>query len=147
MKTQAQILEELANNKLRSNTIDGRDFVRLAEFFPEEDLVKFGVARPEGSTTPWQPKGWTEEEVKKQLAADVEFGFEKALNRRGISSSLMYECVKMWMWVLEDEELQDFDDYAQYGLPLFKAVAVKYNLPNPIGDDSGNEDKYAEESY
>jgi len=29
-----------------------------------------------------------------------------------------------------------------YGLPLFKATAIKYGFPNPIGDDSGSERKY-----
>lgn len=56
---------------------------------------------------------------------------------------MMYAVVKMWMVVLEDE-LQSFDEYALYGLPLFKAVAVKYGFENPIGDDSGAESKYAE---
>jgi hypothetical protein len=48
----------------------------------------------------------------------------------------------MWNWIL-DEGLEDFDDYAQYGLPLFKATAVKYGFENPIGDDYGNEYKYS----
>lgn len=36
----------------------------------------------------------------------------------------------------------DEDDYAFYGLPLFKATAVKYGWDNPIGEDSGRERKY-----
>ena len=47
------------------------------------------------------------------------------------------------MWVLEDP-FQHFDEYAQYGLPLYKAVALKYKLKNPIGKDYGNESKYEE---
>jgi len=35
------------------------------------------------------------------------------------------------------------NNYAQYGLPGLKAVALHYNLPNPIGDDAGTEDSYA----
>jgi hypothetical protein len=38
------------------------------------------------------------------------------------------------------------EDYAMYGLPLFKAVAVKYGWNNPIGNDSGSEDKYEDEN-
>jgi len=37
----------------------------------------------------------------------------------------------------------DESEYAQYGLPLFKATAVKYGFSNWIGDDTGSEDKYA----
>ncbi len=69
--------------------------------------------------------------------------FEKALNQRGISASLMFECVMMWNYILE-EGLEGWgeDDYAFYGLPLFKATAVKYGWDNPIGEDSGRERKY-----
>jgi hypothetical protein len=49
----------------------------------------------------------------------------------------------MWLWILEVDAEFDTVDYAQYGLPIFKAVAVKYGFPNPIGDDNGDEPKYA----
>lgn len=44
----------------------------------------------------------------------------------------------------EDEEGEEWEevDYAFYGLPLFKATAVKYGWDNPIGEDSGREKKY-----
>lgn len=86
---------------------------------------------------------FTRENVLKQLEEDVRFGFEKALNQRGISASLMFECVMMWNYILE-EGLEDWDedDYGFYGLPLFKATAVKYGWDNPIGEDSGRERKY-----
>ena len=89
-----------------------------------------------------QPKAWTRENIVEQMGRDVAFGFEKALDRRGISSGLMHSVVKMWLRVLEDE-LANSDAYAQYGLPLFKAVAVKYGFPNPIGEDLGTEFKYS----
>ena len=49
----------------------------------------------------------------------------------------------MWMWILEDD-LQYMDSYAMYGLPLFKAVALKYGFKNEIGKDTGKEEKYNE---
>lgn len=76
----------------------------------------------------------------------MEFGFEKALDRRGISASLMFYVVLRWNQVLE-EGLEDYpeDNYPMYGLPLFKATAEKYGWENPIGDDNGNESHYNEE--
>ena len=55
----------------------------------------------------------------------------------------MYCVIKMWNQVLGNE-LGDWpdDNYAQYGLPLLKATALKYNYCNPIGNDQGNEYKY-----
>lgn len=142
MLTQDQVLK-LAQEK-GSDCLDGRDFARLADFFSVSDWSKLGLKPKEGvdpaSIDP--PKEWTEAKIIDQMRQDVAFGFEKALNRRGISASLMYAVVKMWLIVLEDE-LAKSEDYAQYGLPLFKAVAVKYKFNNPIGDDLGNEFKYS----
>jgi len=139
MLSREQILSAVREGR-ETDCIDGRDYVRLGVFFPESDLPALGLKLNEGAT--WEPKELTRENVLAQLADDVAFGFEKALNKRGISSSLMHSTVKMWMWVLEDD-LQHMDDYAQYGLPLFKQVAVKYGFDNPIGDHNGDEPEYA----
>lgn len=141
MKTLEQVKE-----LYKSDTLDGRDLTRLAAFLPLEDWEAFGLSLREGvSPEDVKPIEWTRENILDQLRSDVSFGFEKALNQRGISSSLMFSVVSMWNWVLE-EGLENFsdDDYAQYGLPLFKATAVKYGFDNPIGEDSGSEHKYSE---
>ena len=74
----------------------------------------------------------------------VDRGFDKALDQRGISSSINFNSVLTINRILE-EGLEDWNEheYAQYGLPLFKATAVKYGWSNWIGDDTGSEDKYA----
>jgi hypothetical protein len=131
-------------NEYKSNTLDGRDLYRLMDFIPEHELGDFGITLKEEYVGKHKHIDFTRENVLIQLQKDVDFGFEKALNQRGISSSLMYEVVKMWNWILE-EGLEDFDDYAMYGLPLFKATAVKYGFENPIGDDSGSENTYGGE--
>jgi hypothetical protein len=145
MLTRENVLDAVRKGR-GTKTLDGRDYARLVDFFPIEEWSVFEVALKEGCTPP-EPQPWTEEEVKLQLARDVAFGFEKALDCRGISASLMYNVVKMWMWILEDHELAEEtdSDYAQYGLPFLKAVAVKYGFPNPIGEDRGDESKYMEE--
>ncbi len=144
MKTLAQIAESY-----ESQTLDGRDIYRLAQFIPFSELPKFGLSPKEGVTEEeWNStvKEYNRENILAQLEEDVAFGFEKALNRRGISCSLMANVVMMWNWVLE-EGLEDFDYFPLYGLPIFKATAVKYGFPNPIGNDSGSEDYYNEEDF
>jgi hypothetical protein len=141
MKTREQILEAVkAGRKSGCEMIDSRDYARLTAFFPAADWNSFGFESKEDGQNP-EPLELSEANVIEQLKGDIAFAFEKALGKRGISASLMQEVVKMWLWVLDDP-LQDHDDYPQYGLPLLKAVAVKYGLPNPIGDDAGNEWKY-----
>lgn len=139
MKTLAQVKEQY-----KSNTIDGRDLYRLMQFIPESELKDFGLElKPEYVGT-HKHIDFTRENVLIQLEKDVEFGFEKALRQRGISAGMMAEVVMMWNWVLE-EGLEDFDDYPMYGLPIFKATAVKYGFDNPIGDDTGCESIYGED--
>lgn len=138
-------LEQLKG--LTSNCIDGRDFGRLSNFIPYNMLNEFGIEPEEeyNNEEKWNEDivEFTRENILKQLEKDVAFGFEKALDKRGISSSLMFECVRLWNYILE-EGLEDWseENYAMYGLPLFKATAVKYGWDNPIGEDDGNESMY-----
>jgi hypothetical protein len=111
---------------------------RLCQFLTIEQAKSIGWEIQEPN---WIPQKFTKKNIISQLRMDVAFGFKKALNKRGISASMMYEVVRGWLTILEDP-LKDFDNYPMYGLPLFKAVATKYGFDNPIGEDDGSEDKY-----
>lgn len=139
MKTLEQVIE-----MHESKTLDGRDLSRLAMFVPEESLHLIGVFLKEEYKGTHEHIAFTKENVLKQLEEDVSFAFEKALNQRGLSAGLMFDVVMMWNWILEDGlENWNTNEYAQYGLPLFKATAIKYGFDNPIGEDTGSESKFA----
>lgn len=143
MKTLEQVLETY-----ESQTLDGRDMARLAKFVPYDKLSLIGVKlKDEVTEEEWNTMvvPFTKENVLEQLKDDVAFGFEKALGKRGISASLMYNVVSMWNWILE-EGLENWSEYAYYGLPLFKATAVKYGFDNSIGEDKGSEEYYEDEN-
>lgn len=139
MKTLQQIKTDY-----KSNIIDGRELTQLVQFIPESELSDFGLTLKPEYVGKHKYVQFTRENVLTQLKEDVAFGFEMALNKIGISAILMFEFVMFWNWVLE-EGLENFDkrNYAQYGLPLFKATAIKYDFPNEIGDDDGDEDIYS----
>jgi len=141
MLTKEEVLEAIKDGKESQCWTDSRDYMRLIIYFDTSEWYHFGFEINDGKSH--TPKDWTIDNILNQLKDDLEFAFEKALNKRGISSSEMFEVIKMWMWVLEDE-LQNFkdDEYAMYGLPLYKAVALKYGFENQIGNDSGSEEKY-----
>lgn len=124
-------------------SFDGRDVDRLASFLKKDDLHIFGLSL-EDKTAEWVTTELTQENVLDCLKRDLSFAFEKALDQRGLSAAAMFSVIKMWMWLLDDK-LQYFDNnyYAQYGLPLFKAVAVKYGFENPIGDKNGDEPEFS----
>ena len=147
-------LDEILSN-YKANCIDGRDVYRLWKFIPWDmvknypdflDNVPEEYCNEEKWMTHTYQLPYTKENILAQLRIDVEFGFEKALNRRGISVGLMFDVVRMWNWILnEDDELANWpsERYAFYGLPLLKATALKYVFPNEIGDDEGTELRYA----
>lgn len=140
MKTIQEILD---NWKDYETPLDDRFGKRLCNFLTEEQAKLIGWQVADGCQ--WsEPKEWTKENILAQLKEDVAFGFEKALDQRGISAGLMFDVVLKWNRVLEDGlEAWDKNNYAQYGLPLFKATAVKYGFDNPIGDDDGDEYRYS----
>lgn len=141
-------LQEIINNyKEWQMFLDDRFRARLCSFLTVEQAKSIGFEfKPEYAAT-HKPLPWTRENILAQPEKDVDFGFYKALDKRGISSNLMFEVVQRWNKVLE-EGLENFseDNYAQYGLPLFKATAVKYGFDNPIGNDTGSEYKYSAEA-
>lgn len=141
-------LQEILNNYNEWGMfLEDRFGIRLCSFLTVEQAKAIGFGfKPEYAAT-HKPLPWTRENILAQLKKDVEFGFKKALDKRGISSELMFNVVSRWNKVLE-EGLENFseDNYAQYGLPLFKATAVKYGFENPIGNDTGSEYKYSAEA-
>lgn len=132
-------LDYILNNWDKSNSLLGDMFGRrLRQFLTVEQAksIDWEVLKQYHN-----PIEFTKQNVIKQLESDVAFGFKKALEKNLLISKLMFDVVKEWLFILEDP-LKYFDDYSMYGLPLFKAVAVKYGFDNPIGEDDGSEDKY-----
>ena len=123
-------IDEIINNYKKWETkLDDRFGVRLCKFLTVEQAEKIGFEfKPEYKDT-HIPKEFTRENILEQLTKDVKFGFEKAMNQRGISSGLMFDVVLKWNRVLE-EGLEDWeeDNYAPYGIPLFYATAKKYGI-------------------
>ncbi len=123
MKTLNEVLNDYKNYEVQLDDRFGR---RLLSFLTLEQCKQIGFEIKEEFKNDWKvEKEWTRENILEQLKQDVEFGWEKACDERGISSSLMYEVVRSWNKVLE-EGLEKFDEYDSYGKPLFEETARKY---------------------
>lgn len=118
--------EALVFVKAWDGAFDGRDKGRFASFVPFDRCGEAGLEPKEGTTAEqWgETKPWTEEEVLKQLKLDAEFGLEKAIDERGISSNCMFVTVNMWCHLLENGLEQD--EYFGYGKILFERVLQHY---------------------
>lgn len=125
MKTIEQILGNYEEYKTHLDDRLGR---RLCQFLTVEQMESIGYKyRSEEDAKAHTPIPFTEENVLMQLKEDVEFGWEKACNQRGLSAGMMHEVVEAWCEVLENG-LAGSVPYAPYGKPLFKAVAEKYGF-------------------
>ena len=113
--------------------IDDRFGARFAEFLTVEQMQRIGWMVKEEEKETWTPKEWTEENILKQLYDDVQFGWVKCCDQRGISASLMAELVQKWCDVLENG-LVDIP-YGYYGDNVFKTVAEKYGWKLEYGDE------------
>lgn len=123
-------IEEIIDNYEKYETyLEDRFGIRFIDFLTSDQAKKIGFKIKEKYIKVHNKniKEWNRENVLEQLKKDVKFGWEKACDERGISSSLMYHVVLSWNKVLE-EGLEDWDEdnYAMYGKPLFKATAEKY---------------------
>lgn len=123
-------IEEIIDNYEKYETyLEDRFGIRFIDFLTSDQAKKIGFEIKEEYIEEHNKniKEWNRENVLEQLKKDVKFGWEKACDERGISSSLMYYVVLSWNKVLE-EGLEDWDEdnYAMYGKPLFKATAEKY---------------------
>ncbi len=113
--------------------IDDRFGRRFAEFLTVEQMKRIGCELKEEYKATHKPKEWTEENILKQLYEDVQFGWMKCVEQRGISASLMADLVQKWCDVLENG-LVDIP-YGYYGDNVFKTVAKKYGWALKYGDD------------
>ena len=121
MKT---INEVLTNYSEYSTFLEDRFGSRLCEFLTNEQVEKIGFKFKEDYVH--EPKDWTKENILEQLKSDVEFGWSKCQEERGISAELMSEVVKSWCKVLENG--LENTPYGWYGDKIFKAVDREYGF-------------------
>ena len=107
----------------KDDFVDRRFTRRFLQFIPTDEWETFGFRYT--GTEPYVPKEWTEENILAQLREDVEFGYEKAMNERGISSELMAMVVEAWCNVLENGLDLDGND-GWYHIRQFITVAKHY---------------------
>ena len=103
--------------------LDRRFTKRFIGFLPTSEWEKFGF-RYIGEEE-YTPKEWTEENILTQLKEDVEFGYMKAVDERGLSSELMAMVVNAWCKILQNGLNLNGND-GWYHIKQFTTVAHHY---------------------
>ena len=123
MKT-LQYVKEHYDEFEEDTLLDRRWTKRFLDFLPVSEWDEYGFQLTDGEEPP-KEKEWTEENILEQLKKDVEFGYEKAIDERGISSELMAMVVNAWCKVLENGLNLNGNDGC-YHIKQFKIVSEHY---------------------
>lgn len=108
--------------------LDNRDLNRLLLYLTYGEAVDIFGSEVTAGWRGWQEvRPWDEQTIVEHINSSLEFAFEKALGQRSISSLLMHSVMRMWMWIVQDEELVKGDpNYNDYGLAYLYRVRDKY---------------------
>lgn len=134
VRTQEEILARM--NEIKDDDFFGfetGDLVDYLDFehaqpFLQEDVVK----------KQWEDRDkFTPEERIKDY---MNFAWEKANNKRGISASRSISHMRAWLWLAGNQELLDFsnedDNYAPYGKPILSKICEYYGLTDQDNGDT-----------
>ena len=131
MRTQQEIVDRM---KAESSIFAFGSEV-LAGYLELEHLRPF--CKRDADLADHKPSPLTSEHVLAEMRGYMEFAWGKALGHRSISASRSVEKFAAWLWLLGDDEMFSFAEadstYAQYGVPVLKAISVKYGFPFPDG--------------
>jgi len=123
----------------------GSDRMALAVFLPEDQLKKLDFSVREGHEGKHDPLAWTEEVVKEELTNIIAFGFQMAIEVDVMSAYDNLDAAMFLAWVLDvdlDPAFKTIEGSGVSGITAYKVLAAHFGLPNPLGDDTGMEDKY-----
>lgn len=98
------------------------------------DLLDFGHARPFLKPDVTESE-WAAEPVEKTARQYLKFAFSKTLDHRGLSAERSVDKLSSYAWVLGRsdvaEQMQQDDNYPQYGAPALVIFAEAFSWPIP----------------
>lgn len=108
--------------------LDNRDLNRLLLYLTHDEAIDIFGDNLAARWREWhEVRPWNEQTIMEHICSSLEFAFEKALGQRGIISSLMHGVMRMWMWVIQDEELTKGEPYYDdYGLAYLHRIRNRY---------------------
>jgi len=108
--------------------LDNRDLNRLLLYLTHDETIDIFGDKVAAGWREWQKvRPWDEQTITEHIELSLEFAFEKALSQRSISSSLMHGVMRMWMWIIRDDELAKGEpDYSDYGLAYLYRIRDRY---------------------
>lgn len=135
MKTMEQIQEKIKEENKKflsfftSAVIDFLPFEQVEEYLNDEYLKKI-----ESGEEKWEQKELTRENVIDAMREYMPFAWEKAENHKGISASRSISKFKAWLWLIDEYDAIEWDNYENYGCPILKQITDIYGFDMPSSD-------------
>ena len=129
MRTAAEIVDRIA--EVESRDMFAAERTGLAHGLSYDDAKPFLA---EGVTE----EQWAESCVPPDVAIRgyLPFAIGKATDHRGLSASRSIDHMHGWVWLMGDKAYKsiDWENYANYGVPILKACAdlVKFDWPDDV---------------
>lgn len=112
-----------------TSLLDDRSLNYLLSYFTREEAADaFGDIVLAAGWVKWhEVKPWDEQTIMEHISSSLKFAFKKARDRCNTSAALMHGVMRMWMWIIQDEELAEDDPwYDDYGLSCFCKIRDRY---------------------
>ena len=130
MRTQQEIVDRLSAKGDEFLNFEPEVLFGFLDFEHAKPLLRDGSAT-EAEWTKLTTGADSMEQAKMYMA---EYGWPKALSHRGISAGRTIQKMTAWAWLAEDQKAIDITestDYAQYGVPILKALCEHWGWPIP----------------
>lgn len=125
--------------------VGGSDRMTMALFLPAEQHGKVGLELNDTGLAEFKPLNWDEENLLEALRSSLAWGFQHALAKDLLTALDAVDDLSFILFALDttqDPAFDTVDGIGPCGLKFFKWVASKFGLPDPLGADTGDEDKY-----
>lgn len=132
-RTQEEILKRI--DEVKENDAFGYQTTDLLEYLEFESAKKF--LTPDVTKDEWKQQENTPREV---MIDYMDFAWQKANDKRGLSASRSMEHYTSWLWLDGDEELyKTLENYEFYGKPQLVKICEYLGLDPSKYDDGVRE--------
>ena len=129
MKTATEILAKIEASK--DDDFFGacrEELLASLSFADAKPLLKDGATEAEWETV---SRLRTNDDVIAAMRDYMEFALGKATGHRGLSAGRSIDHYRGWLWLLGRDAEIDWDEYAQYGMPILKRICDLFGFPFP----------------
>lgn len=136
MRTNEEIVDRIRSEEVLGRDMFGFERGDLLSYLDFETAKQFLKTDAKGEN--WKTLPRDRESVLKQMQDYMEFAWDKANGKRGLSAGRSMSHYMAWVWVVGDD-LGDLTKYEFYGKDNLVKICERYGWDHKIWDDGVRE--------